>query len=193
MDESHGSRGERIAEWNLSYRLGDLSQWLYTHHSPLSNWVPILCSSDWRSGRRSSVDAQMTTDTVKDVRSIDSECGSPAAVGDGDDSNADSSPLALLVPLVNARRRGAGPCSDPTAPAMAVPGGRAPVTSLMSGRAWMRRRRLADGHRPSQRPGMAGQGTARGPGDSWQQQRVRAARAAASPGWPPPTDIIAAR
>jgi len=62
----------------------------------------------------------------------------------------------------------------------------------MSGRAWMRRR-LADGHRQSQQPGMTGQGTAGGPGDSWQRQRPRAARAAASPGWPPAMDIIAAR
>src|SRR5690349_17172101 len=39
MSESHGSPGERIVEWNLSYRL---LWWLCPHHSPLSNWVPIL-------------------------------------------------------------------------------------------------------------------------------------------------------
>ena len=38
MDESQGSPGERIVEWNLSYRLGDLPLWLCTHYSPLSNW-----------------------------------------------------------------------------------------------------------------------------------------------------------
>ena len=32
------SPGERIVEWNLSYRLGDLPQWLCTHYSPLINW-----------------------------------------------------------------------------------------------------------------------------------------------------------
>jgi hypothetical protein len=49
----------------------------------------------------------MTTDAVKDVRSIGSGCGSPAAVSDGGNSNAGPSPLALLVPLVNARWHGA--------------------------------------------------------------------------------------
>jgi hypothetical protein len=36
----------RIAEWNLSYRPGNLRWWLCTHHSPLSNWAPMLCSSE---------------------------------------------------------------------------------------------------------------------------------------------------
>jgi hypothetical protein len=62
--------------------------------------------------------------TVRDVRSIGSGWGSPAAVTDGDDSNGGSSPLAplaVLVPLVNVRRHGAR--SQPTTPAMAVPSG----------------------------------------------------------------------
>jgi hypothetical protein len=46
MHEFHGSTGEPIVEWNLSYRLSDLPWWLCTHHSPLSSWVPILCPSE---------------------------------------------------------------------------------------------------------------------------------------------------
>ncbi len=48
----------------------------------------------------------MTTDTVKDVRSIGSGCGSPAAVSDGGNSNAGSSPLAPPIPLVNVGQHG---------------------------------------------------------------------------------------
>ena len=98
----------------------------------------------------------MTTDTVKDVRSIGTERGSPATVSQGGNSNAGSSPLALLVPLVNARRH----VPHPTTPAMAVPSGSSTGPSLMSGLAWMLRR-LADGPRavPGGREWQAGRGS----------------------------------
>ena len=53
MHEFHGSTGEPIVEWNLSYRLSDLPWWLCTHHSPLSSWVPILCPSEGVPSRES--------------------------------------------------------------------------------------------------------------------------------------------
>jgi hypothetical protein len=116
----------------------------------------------WRSGQRSSVDARMTTDTVNDVRSIGSGCGSPAAVSDGGNSNAGSPPLALLVALVNARRHGARP------PSYDSRNGRSKWVEYwahLSRAAW---------------PGCCG-GSRKGP------------QAAASPGWPPAMDVVAAR
>ena len=60
----------------------------------------------------------MTTDAVKDVRSIGSRRSSPATVSDTGNGKL-VPPPALLVPLVNARRHGA--CPHRTTPAMSVP------------------------------------------------------------------------
>jgi hypothetical protein len=42
MREFCGLSGETIVEWKLSYCLGGLLLWLFTHDLPLSNWIPIL-------------------------------------------------------------------------------------------------------------------------------------------------------
>jgi hypothetical protein len=85
----------------------------------------------------------MTTDAVKEVRSIGSGCGSPAAVSDGGNSNAGPSPLALLVPLVK-HTTARGVRTILRRPQWPFQVGRVLVLSLMSGLAWMMRR-LAEG------------------------------------------------
>jgi hypothetical protein len=69
-------------------------------------------------------------------------------VSHGGNSNAGSSPLPLRMPPVNARRHGALPAilRRPQRPFQVI---RAPITSLINGRAWMLRR-PADG--PVQSP-----------------------------------------
>src|SRR5689334_20413563 len=143
-------------------------------------------------GTDTVVDAQRTTDTVKDVRSTGSGGGSPAAVSDGGDSNADSSPL---VPLVNARRarRHGAPAAHPMTPVMAVPrgSGTGQIPHMRPGLDAVTARGRPQGS--PHRPGKVGQGPARGPACRWWRQQVVAALAAASPGWPPAMGVIAAR
>ena len=90
----------------------------------------------------------MTTDTVKDIRAIGRGCGSPAAVSDGGNSNAGSSPLALLMPLVNAGRHGP-PATMLRRPQWPFQRGSPPATPLMSGPARMLRGRVEGARRRS--------------------------------------------
>jgi hypothetical protein len=93
----------------------------------------------------------MTTDTVKDVRSIGSGCGSLAALSAGGNSNAGSPPSR---PARSTRQR---TTARARAPSYDARNGRSKwvehwVTSLKGGLAWTLRR-LAEGSRAAASPG----------------------------------------